>query len=738
MKLNRLYIHDFYCYDHAYIDFSEFSSALIVGKKENNDDISNGVGKTTIFKGIEYVLFNHADVNLENIIRDEAEKCSITIDFEVLNQEYRLTRTRTCKNVTDITLYKRTAETGPEHEVLHTIHDDKYLPVSHEKYWQDISGRRASDTEKELNKLIKINIKSFRLFVHFLQKDLSSLTAVPPEKRKIILRDALNLAVYGKLEKLAKEKFNALTKEVERINAMMEVLGNPDQDINSLSVKLLTIIDSIATCTITSQQLLHQQTQLTDQISLLTNKHSDLESKFSALLLKNQALQKEHTTISQSVKEYQTKRTNVIAFAKELISAIKLLEEQQTKLSTIDFSIIDQLSETIISNKEKNAQLTLTIQNDQARSIKLKKPIPHDGECEECRQPISIEHRSICQAKLDQELFTRQANVKNCQEAITQLTTQNTEHQRQIAELKLSKQQLENLTNQIIAKKQELAEKKDKHQEYQGLFDRFTKELAIKTQEIEQVAQELQLSSMEEAQLVKKQIDTEKANLSSLLIQIGKINQEITQLTNQQAVYQHDIKQKKGQQVKKTEYFQSLQELQAKLKIYPSVLQAFSSAGIPNLIIQNVLDDLQTEANHLLNQLKPGIQLSFVIEKTTGKGEETDTLDINYLVNGKKRYFEQLSGGMQLATTFSLKLGLSFLLQRMMGIDIRFLLLDEVEASLDRASVNTFSDIIKHFQKDFTILVITHKDWMKDKFSSAILVEQDANLVSTARVVSSW
>ena len=58
--------------------------------------------------------------------------------------------------------------------------------------------------------------------------------------------------------------------------------------------------------------------------------------------------------------------------------------------------------------------------------------------------------------------------------------------------------------------------------------------------------------------------------------------------------------------------------------------------------------------------------------------------------------------------------------------------------SLDKASVDFFADIVKFFQKDYTILVITHNDRLKDKFSHAILVEQDINMVSRARLVSSW
>jgi DNA repair exonuclease SbcCD ATPase subunit len=151
-----------------------------------------------------------------------------------------------------------------------------------------------------------------------------------------------------------------------------------------------------------------------------------------------------------------------------------------------------------------------------------------------------------------------------------------------------------------------------------------------------------------------------------------------------------------------------------------------------------MLDDLQVETNLLLNQLKSGLQLSFVIEKINSNKVQDETLDIIYSLNGKKRVYDQLSGAMKLAVMFSLKLGLSFVLQKMMGVDIKFLLLDEIDQSLDKSTVDSFADIVKIFQKDFTILIITHNDRLKDKFAHAILVEQNSNLISTAKVVSAW
>jgi DNA repair exonuclease SbcCD ATPase subunit len=727
------------CYDEAYIDFNEFNSALVVGRVENVGNESNGAGKTSLFRAVEFVLFNYSDVNLEHIIRDDADKCSITLDFVEGDQEYRVTRSRTRKGISDITFYVRTPTDGTETEAIHTIKGDRHTPISEEKYWKNLSGRRPSDTEKELSKLIKVNLKTFRIFVHFMQHDFTGLATATPEKRKAILRDALNLIVYSKLEKIAKEKASLLSKEADRFTTLIEALGDPDQAMVDLAGKLVTVESELEVRSFSLGDLETTLNSLSEKINQLVNEHANLEGKFSALVIKEQSLNNEKGRIETSIKEYTTKKSNVVQAAKDIVAELKELEDTQVKLIKLDFNQIDILSEQIVFNKEKNAQLNLTIQNDMARMEKLKKPIPENGECEECRQLISPEHRTICQQKLNQELKEKQANLQKCKKEIAAINSQNNDHQQNINRLTLAKQHLESVNNKIVTKKKEVIDKRSIHDEYKALLEKFNIELLSKIGEIEELKEELEKSSINEAKILQKQILAEKQKLAAINTQIATVNKEIAHFTSGKAVLQHDLNQKSEDKRKKIEQTKLLKEIETKLSMYPAVIQAFSSTGIPNLIIQNVLDDLQLETNSLLNQLKPGLQLSFAIEKTIEKtGDQADTLDITYSVNGKKRYYENISGAMQMAVNFSLKLGLSFLLQKLSGVDVKFLLLDEITQSFDPSRVDFFMDIVKFFQKDYTILVITHDDRLKDKFSHAILVEQDINMVSRARVVSSW
>lgn len=735
MKPIRLYIKDFMCYDRAYIDFTQFSSALVVAKVENNDEESNGAGKTTIFKSIEYVLFNQSNFNLERIIRDDAPFCKIVFDFSMGDKEYRLARTRTHKGSTDLSLYERSVEPGEIDQVLHT---DNYDTLFNEKYWKDISSRRAADTEKDLAKLLKINFKSFRVFVHFMQHNFDSLATATPEKRKAILKDALNLIIYAKLEKIAKDKSTVISRELDRCRTLVEGLGDPETDLIVLQQQITIAEKDLSLQTISLGELQEKLNQFNNKTNQLITEYNGLAEKFSSLLAKEQSLLQSKNKSENSCKEYQTKKYNIIQEARDLVLEIKQLEDTQTKLLTIDFSQIDIVTEKIEEKRVLVTENNINIQNRLIEYEDLKIPMPIDSVCKHCRQPMTEQHRKDCLTKDQIRMAELQKNVKESRAIINKLDIEILAHQQAIGNMILSKQHLEGVMTKIVTKKKELTDKRGIHNEYAILLEKFTNEFKDKEQESVQVQEELKNSSIDEAKKLQKQIQIEKQNITNLTVKIAASNKEITHLTNSKAITEHSISQKNQDKQKKTDLSKIIIELENKLGVYPLVIQAFSSIGIPNLIIHNILDDLQIEINKLLAQFRPGLQMSFFIEKTKGDGTEADTLDIQYQVHGKDRYYEQLSGAMQLIMMFSLKLGLSFFLQKMLEIDIKFLLLDELDQSLDKARVDTFADIVKFLQKDFSILVITHNDRLKDKFSHAVLVEQDINMVSRAKVVSSW
>src|ERR1019366_10496297 len=103
-----------------------------------------------------------------------------------------------------------------------------------------------------------------------------------------------------------------------------------------------------------------------------------------------------------------------------------------------------------------------------------------DGECEECRQPISPEHRLLCQEKLNKEQDSLHENISHCSMKVLNLRTANTNNQQEISKLTLSKQHLDSLNTKIANKKREVSDKKEQYEEYKALLDKFIAELSDK------------------------------------------------------------------------------------------------------------------------------------------------------------------------------------------------------------------------------------------------------------------
>src|SRR5690606_21008199 len=200
-------------------------------KINDNESLSNGAGKTSIFKAIEYVLFNQINIKMDSIIRDDTDSCRIVFDFENDGSIYRVSRTRSHKS-TDFSLFKKQST---DNSGCHIEHDSGYhIATDASKLkddWTDLSSTRATDTEAELFKIIKTNHKAFVSTVHFIQNDYSGLATATPENRRKIFKEALNLSIYSMLEKLAKSKFSSLSKEYDKTNIIIDTIGDVESEI---------------------------------------------------------------------------------------------------------------------------------------------------------------------------------------------------------------------------------------------------------------------------------------------------------------------------------------------------------------------------------------------------------------------------------------------------------------------------------------------------------------------------
>lgn len=734
MKPLYLYIEDFMGHESSELQLSTINLAIIIGNKNGNEIYSNAVGKSTIFKAIEFCIFNEAEkgLKLEELIRIDTNKCRVVFDFEVDKQIYRVSRSRT-KKATDLSLYVRTAYVDPNinpHSV--SLSEDEF-----KKFWTDISSRRAADTEETLFKIIKITYGAFNGGYHFVQNDyISGLATTTKGQRKEILKNSLGLNIYTSLSKLAAIRASALTKEFEKKKTIFETIADPEEIIKTTNDKIIILNFSIE----------NQKTLLTSMVGNIENQTTALNNalvkekliseQVNVVQNKKKGIELRKVKAENSVNDSSSKRKNLIVLAKNINSEVEKLKADGLKLAQVSLESLPVLKVELEKGQEEILKKRTIVSSLNDELIELRIPLPNEAYCKHCRQPLTDEHRRECEKSTNENIKTKEQKIIDLKKEIELLVSNNKLLSSKIIELDNTKKLSELNINDLLKKEKEIVDKKELYLEYDGVFKKYKSELDEILIELAAVELEIEASSAKELVELQKQSSLEQDKLNLLKRDYEVKNRELNNFINEKTIGEHLIFQKTKDIQTKKDFLVEISKLEEDCFIASTLTEAFGPVGIPNLIIQNILDDFQIEANNILERIQPGLQLVFSIEKTKGDGQLGDDLDIDYFLNGKPLSYPLLSGAQKLSVMFALKLGQAYLHKRILGSTIQFLLLDEVDQGLDKAGIDTFADVVKSFQNDFTILVITHNDRLKDKFTQAILVEQDLNMASRARIIT--
>jgi exonuclease SbcC len=164
-------------------------------------------------------------------------------------------------------------------------------------------------------------------------------------------------------------------------------------------------------------------------------------------------------------------------------------------------------------------------------------------------------------------------------------------------------------------------------------------------------------------------------------------------------------------------------QLSIDIDAYSKLSKAFGKDGIQAIIMENITEDLKNFSNNFLSIMSSdNMSIDFITQTKTTTGNWKEDFEIIITMDGSVREFDDLSGGEQVRVAMAIRLAIGQLLMQRVGSDIRFLLLDEVDQALDAYGIEALSDAVQALAKDFKILVITHNEAIKEKFSHVITV----------------
>jgi DNA repair protein SbcC/Rad50 len=231
-------------------------------------------------------------------------------------------------------------------------------------------------------------------------------------------------------------------------------------------------------------------------------------------------------------------------------------------------------------------------------------------------------------------------------------------------------------------------------------------------------------------------LDAEMTQLEELVREFNEREAEVrTQRTLERNAYERLVNARQAldaltkQAERKNDLIARRDEARQQEAVYTELRDAFGKNGVPAMVIETAIPELEAAANQLLARMTDGrMSLRFNTQREKVTGGVTETLDIEIADELGTRAYEMYSGGEAFRINFAIRVALSQMLARRAGAHLRTLFIDEGFGTQDENGRDKLVEAINAIQDAFSmVLVITHIDDLRDNFPVHIVVDKTTN-----------
>lgn len=248
-----------------------------------------------------------------------------------------------------------------------------------------------------------------------------------------------------------------------------------------------------------------------------------------------------------------------------------------------------------------------------------------------------------------------------------------------------------------------------------------------------------QQEEYQRAEAALKEAEAQAPNVAAAEQELLLLQENENRLRMEVGAAQQKVNVLQGLKTRKKSLEAQREEWARQVSQYRQLERAFGKDGIPALLIEQALPQIEMKANEILYRLSGGeMSISFITQakyKDQRREDLRETLDICIRDSAGRRDYEMFSGGEAFRVNFSIRLALSEVLATRAGARLQTLVIDEGFGSQDALGRQRLIEAINHVRRDFSkILVITHIDELKDAFPVRLEVEKTER-GSTVRVI---
>jgi DNA repair protein SbcC/Rad50 len=227
-------------------------------------------------------------------------------------------------------------------------------------------------------------------------------------------------------------------------------------------------------------------------------------------------------------------------------------------------------------------------------------------------------------------------------------------------------------------------------------------------------------------------LDEARGKLPTLRHEIQLLRDQELRIVSKMGGLQAELSALENDEKEKLRLLSELEPNSKEWSRYQKLIKAFGKDGIPALIIENSVPELERIANEILGQMSKGRHyIRFETQKELkSRDGVSETLDIIIGDWTSERPYETFSGGEQLRIDYAIRFALAELLARRAGSRVEWLTIDEGLGSQDAEHRGLVLEAIKSVADRFKkVLVITHIEDAQAVFDQQIVMENTGERV---------
>jgi exonuclease SbcC len=657
----------------------------------------NGAGKSSILDAITWALWGKARSNSpDDLIHQGETEMRVALTFLQGDERFRVIRQRKSgkrgSSILEFQVWDNTVDS-----------------------WRGLSDATIRDTQGKIDELLRLDYETFVNSAFLLQGRADEFTKKTPAQRKQVLTNILGLTIWEIYEGRVRDRINVTRAGIERLEGRLaeidRELSQRDQyekELEEAETRARTLGEQLAVSEKEWSSLEETRTELVGlqrQIDDLTRRIQQRETEIDEVVSEQKAAdeQADRAAIEAVLQSVQASLDALKPFEQER-QALEADREQATK----EAATLRGINEALGPETEPIKARVETLQA-------ADEPI-----CPTCNQPLSEEHSHSLIAELEADVDARREQYRKNRERIGVL-------EKNIADLEQRRKEL----NERLAERPSLEKKageleaalghaddaKKRAQTLQARLDRWKKELAADEDERKKLDKRADKSEeqLRQASLTLADLDRFRADKRLADERVGAARQQIAAIVA--------LEKQRVQRIAERDA-----EAEALID-YEELREAFSKRGVPAMIIETAVPELERTANELLVRMTEGrMHVRIETQREIKTGELREALDIIISDELGSRPYELYSGGEAFRIDFAIRIALSRLLANRAGAQLRSLFIDEGFGTQDLRGREHLVSAINSIQDDFDlILVITHIDELKEAFPTRIEVSKTSD-----------